>query len=303
MTLCPSCRLPRVTYAARAQLDMNGNGYLSLAELDKGMRDVLKINAIFSAKPVMLRAFNAAKGAAQTKSRLGPDYVEKGKEFRLLLHYLRQYFELYAMFNRVDTDDDMRVELHEFEKAVPLLHRWGIDVKDPAKRFKEIDTDGGGMVLFDEFSRWALEKGLDLDDDDDAPEPPLPAVFAKMPKQVCGRVANAARADPAARTARSAFTLPLTPLTALNVSGAREDEGAKAEARGVARGDAQGGDEARRRRAPRIRAVRRQPLRRGHRLGGDHSQAAERRHAGGEGGAQEAVGGDGHERERVLLAR
>ena len=82
---------------------MNGNGYLSLAEVDKGVRDVLQISEIYSAKPVMMRAFHAAKGGCRTKSRLGPDFVERGKEFRLLLLYLRHYFELYVMFNRIDT--------------------------------------------------------------------------------------------------------------------------------------------------------------------------------------------------------
>ena len=38
-------------------IDVNGNGYLSLAEVDKGMRDVLQLDEIFNIKPVMLRAF------------------------------------------------------------------------------------------------------------------------------------------------------------------------------------------------------------------------------------------------------
>eukprot|EP00665_Eupelagonemidae_sp_cell47_P002141 gene2142-689_t len=99
-TLSPEHKALRKEYWAK--LDFNGNGYLSLAEIDKGMRDVLQISAIYSAKPVMMRAFHAAKGAVATKSRLGPDYVERGKEFRLLMLYLRHYFELYIMFNRID---------------------------------------------------------------------------------------------------------------------------------------------------------------------------------------------------------
>jgi hypothetical protein len=30
--------------------DPNGNGYLSLAEVDKGLRDILKIDELFDAK-------------------------------------------------------------------------------------------------------------------------------------------------------------------------------------------------------------------------------------------------------------
>ena len=40
---------------------MNGNGYISLAEIDKGMRDVVVLPNLFAAKPVIMRAFMAAK--------------------------------------------------------------------------------------------------------------------------------------------------------------------------------------------------------------------------------------------------
>ena len=37
-------------------LDANGNGLISLAELDKGLNDVVKIPALFKTKPVLIRA-------------------------------------------------------------------------------------------------------------------------------------------------------------------------------------------------------------------------------------------------------
>ena len=67
---------------------MNGNGLVSLAELDKGMRDVLKLPVLFKMKKVMLRAFNAAKDCVKSNSSHGVNYVEKA-EFRYLLKYLR----------------------------------------------------------------------------------------------------------------------------------------------------------------------------------------------------------------------
>ncbi len=33
--------------------------------------------------------------------------------------------------------------------------------------WREIDHNGGGVVLFDEFCQWAIQKNLDLEDDDD----------------------------------------------------------------------------------------------------------------------------------------
>jgi Ca2+-binding EF-hand superfamily protein len=38
-------------------IDVNGNGILSLAEVDKAMRDVIKLPALFALKPVIMRAF------------------------------------------------------------------------------------------------------------------------------------------------------------------------------------------------------------------------------------------------------
>ena len=92
---------------------MNGNGYVSLAEIDKGLRDILGIDEIFDCKPAIFQAFKAAKRSVKTKSKHGKDYVERC-EFRLMLLYLRQYFEYYEAFDRVDTSDDRRIDLNEF---------------------------------------------------------------------------------------------------------------------------------------------------------------------------------------------
>jgi len=57
------------------QIDMNGNGYVSLAEMDKAVLAVLQCEEIFKAKPVIVRAFNAAKNAVKSKgkSKVGDD--------------------------------------------------------------------------------------------------------------------------------------------------------------------------------------------------------------------------------------
>jgi hypothetical protein len=47
------------------------------------------------------------------------------------------------------------------------MKKWGIVISDPMTTFKLIDKDNGGMILFDEFCQWAIQKNLDLDDDDD----------------------------------------------------------------------------------------------------------------------------------------
>jgi len=80
-----------------SQFDPNGNGYLSLAEVDKGVRDVLQSDELFDCKPAINRAFHFAKGKAKTEGH-GPDYIEFS-EFRLFLQTLRQYFEYYQAFD------------------------------------------------------------------------------------------------------------------------------------------------------------------------------------------------------------
>ena len=134
--------------------DPNGNGYLSLAEIDAALMKVLDCSALFDAKQVTMRAFQSAKGVNDgEKSSVGDDFVDK-KEFRLLLTYLRDYFELHVMFTRIDASMDGRVELSEFVAAVPMLKEWGGEVTDAKATFADIDLDGAGSILFDEFCDW-----------------------------------------------------------------------------------------------------------------------------------------------------
>jgi len=111
-------------------LDANGNGLISLAELDKGLNDVVKIPALFKTKPVLIRAFNAAKNVVKSTKKHGADYVEKS-EFRYLLKYLRQYYEYWIAFDFIDYDSDRRLSYKEFCQAAPELERWGIDMSNP----------------------------------------------------------------------------------------------------------------------------------------------------------------------------
>ena len=145
--------------------DPNGNGILSLAEIDKAIRDVLKIDDMFDAKPAIIRAFNAAKSKYESKRKSGDDYIER-REFKYFLIMLRQYFEYWVAFERVDDSGDKRISLVEFTDAQPMIEKW-VGKIDPEEEFKKVDTNGGGFILFDEFCKWAMSKSLDLDDDDD----------------------------------------------------------------------------------------------------------------------------------------
>jgi Ca2+-binding EF-hand superfamily protein len=87
-------------------------------------------------------------------------------EFRALLTYLRQYFEYWVMFDRIDTSDDRRISFSEFVQALgEATTLYGVRVNDPRAAFTEIDEDGKGMILFDEFANWVISNHLRLEDD------------------------------------------------------------------------------------------------------------------------------------------
>jgi len=142
------------------QFDPNGNGLLSLAEVDKGCRDVLGLHDIFDAKPVIMRAFQATKAAGKAHSaHANADFVTH-QEFRLLFVYLHQYMELWRLFEEIENPNEHRIDINSFHKAIPKIRSWGVTVEDPEAEFHGI-AKGGHEILFQEFTDWALAKHLD----------------------------------------------------------------------------------------------------------------------------------------------
>lgn len=90
------------------EFDVNGNQYLSLAEIDKGIRDILELPELFEAKPVIMRAYQASKDKIKSAHTFGDDYVSRA-EFKFLLIYLKFYYELWEDFKTIDVDGERRV--------------------------------------------------------------------------------------------------------------------------------------------------------------------------------------------------
>jgi Ca2+-binding EF-hand superfamily protein len=139
------------------QFDPNKNGYLSLAEIDKGMRDVLGLQDLFDAKPVLMRAYQAAKGINPKPGR-GEDYVERA-EFRMLLVYLKAYLKIWEVFSKADSSDDRRLDRKEFAKAFPTLQQWAGGLNEQ-QVWDTVLPKGAQHILFTEFAQWAIEKEL-----------------------------------------------------------------------------------------------------------------------------------------------
>ena len=70
------------------------------------------------------------------------------------------------MFQKVDSSGDHRISLDEFKNAVPKMKEWGVEIDEPEREFNNIDVSGEGTVTFDEFCKFAIQKSLDLEDDD-----------------------------------------------------------------------------------------------------------------------------------------
>lgn len=137
-------------------IDGNGNGILSLAEADNAVRIRWEIDA---PRDVINRAFHGARDLCPPVAGFSDDYIDYS-EFRIFMVYLSHYHDLRILFDKLDTSGDGRLGLEEFTQSVPLLQSWGLSVADPRAMFSQMDADGGGMVLFDEFAHWALHAGV-----------------------------------------------------------------------------------------------------------------------------------------------
>ena len=146
--------------------DMNGNGLLSLAEVDKGLRDVLQLgDNLFRAKKAIIRAFTKAKRAVPKKRKHSDDYVDRC-EFRLLLKYLWEYFLLYNAFMALEEDGDLRLSKEEFITNKGLIEDIVGPITDTDEDWKKMKPGSNGHVLFENFCNWAFDrdKGGEIDE-------------------------------------------------------------------------------------------------------------------------------------------
>lgn len=124
------------------KLDNNGNGIVSLAEIDAF---AIYTYPLLNKKPALMRAYK------KTVQHDADEFVHKD-ELSNLIQNLFYFNRLYYVFDKIDTDDDQRIDVNEFKVSFPLLKLTG-SLK-PEAVFKEIDTNNGGYILFEEFCEW-----------------------------------------------------------------------------------------------------------------------------------------------------
>jgi Ca2+-binding EF-hand superfamily protein len=128
------------------RLDYNGNGMLSLAEIDKG---IVESHPNLNHKPAIMRAYKAC-------DKNDDGFITK-KEFPFLLRYVYYYNELWKQFDAMDDDQDRRLDLAEFQKL--YSQQVGMENDNPTQVFEEMDVNKGGYVLFDEFCAYMAKRG------------------------------------------------------------------------------------------------------------------------------------------------
>lgn len=147
------------------QFDRDSSDRVTYDEAYRGVEKILKIQEFIPGarwSTLFRRAYDRAARKG-TMLQQGLNSSIEFLEFRLLLVYLYNYCEVQVLFEQFDQRADARITRQEFHNAVPLIRKLGVDVEDADALFNEIDTVRDGVLLFDEFAKWAAEAKLDAD--------------------------------------------------------------------------------------------------------------------------------------------
>lgn len=148
------------------QLNEYGNGFFSYKRLSVQIDKYLQLpNVVKNKGPVKL-AFKSSCNKYAKKGVKVDDNLIEWMEFRIFLVYLRQYFEYWVMFQKMDKSGDHQISLEEFKSALPTMEKWGVNIRDPEEEFQEIDKNNSGTISFEEFCNYAIQESLDLEEDD-----------------------------------------------------------------------------------------------------------------------------------------
>jgi Ca2+-binding EF-hand superfamily protein len=136
-------------------LDYNGNGVVSLAEIDKMVVEKIA-GGIWpnwlNNKPALMRAYKKTI----LKDGDGDDWVEK-PEFHALLLNIFWFNKLFLVFQSIDTGADRRIDVNEFSAG---MSKMGLNMsqQEAQQEFNKIDSNHGGQVLFVEFCAYVRKR-------------------------------------------------------------------------------------------------------------------------------------------------
>eukprot|EP00049_Salpingoeca_infusionum_P008019 m.129276 g.129276 ORF g.129276 m.129276 type:complete len:793 (+) comp13889_c0_seq4:80-2458(+) len=132
-------------------LDYNGNGICSLAEIDKFVSEQFPL---LDNKPALMRAYKQTTLVDGD----GDSWVERS-EFPFLLRNIFYFNKAFKAFEGVDTDNDRRLTKAEFFAGLDNLGL-ALPKEEADAQFDFMDTNNGGVVLFDEFCKYLARKSV-----------------------------------------------------------------------------------------------------------------------------------------------
>lgn len=134
------------------EMDVNGNGRISLAEIDKL---IVEKYPTFNNKPALMRAYKAADA--------DDDGLINRKEFKRLWAYIAYFNNLWHKFSVFDHNQDRKINRTEFETLSKDLFgaKFG-SVSEADYLFELIDTNGGGEITFTEFCSFMVKRTVAL---------------------------------------------------------------------------------------------------------------------------------------------
>eukprot|EP01052_Picozoa_sp_SAG31_P025159 SAG31_NODE_2191_length_6228_cov_2.962806_3_plen_780_part_00 len=162
--------------------DSNGNGMLSLAEVDRAVKETLEASHGSDGeqlweryRPSYIRAFTDASDAVpdkkiQSGTNLTGDDVVTKREFRVLQSYLRLYATMYEVFAMVDGEgagvtsmDDRKIVRKEWEDMLGMVVAAGNSWAPfaalqgaTAGDFGVVNSGGHGAIMLSEFCAWVV---------------------------------------------------------------------------------------------------------------------------------------------------
>jgi len=129
-------------------LDFNGNGIVSLAEIDKW---VVENYPLLNHKPALMRCYKCTI----VNGSHHDDWVH-ARDFKKFIVNLFYFNKLYWLFDQAN-GDDRRMTFQEFKMCLTLCSCQLSDA-EAQRDFQSCDKNGGGMILFDEFCHYFAQK-------------------------------------------------------------------------------------------------------------------------------------------------
>ena len=158
----PSAGDTKARKAMFRNMDVNGNGLLSVMEVERSTQKLLgEVNENFLHAD-LAAAFESAKTAHISRDKNLNNTLDL-LEFRQFLGDVKQGF--YNRFvDAIYTEGDGRMNVKEYVRFVNQLGVWGVDVPDAEQVYKDIDSERRGVIFWEEIKEWLSTVATDFDE-------------------------------------------------------------------------------------------------------------------------------------------